>query len=324
MLDISSCLGKLTPRHQAALAWFYSHEGADCGWPGDLPDGTHLASRAKGIYKPAWAKYALSVRESLTGPYMDREPDVRPNGTWSYMYYQESSKPSNRDSQYTNQGLMECLKDAVPIGVFRQVSQKPSPQYRVLGLAAVVGWEAGYFHLEGFSSDGLAHDRLAQAEVDALVAKQEQKLEFEGAPDLDNLTDGRERTIASIVRRRGQPGFRKAVIEAYGGQCAISGCDAEPALKAAHIVPYKGPQSNQVSNGILLRCDLHTLFDLGLLAVDTTNMTVVVAPELEESTYNSLAGQAVSVPKGVPLQLTVKSLDHHSRWSGLVQDSGPA
>ena len=156
------------------------------------------------------------------------------------------------------------------------------------------------------------------------MAKQEQKLEFEGAPDLDNLTDGRERTIASIVRRRGQPGFRKAVIETYGGQCAISGGDAEPALEAAHIVPYKGPQSNQVSNGILLRCDLHTLFDLGLLAVDTTNMTVVVAPELEESTYNSLAGQAVSVPKGVPLQLTVKSLDHHSRWSGLVQDSGPA
>ena len=125
MLDISSCLGKLTPRHQAALAWFYSHQGADCGWPGDLPDGTHLASRAKGIYKPAWAKYALSVRESLTGPYMDREPDVRPNGTWSYMYYQESSKPSNRDSQYTNRGLMECLRDAVPLGYFARCHRSP-------------------------------------------------------------------------------------------------------------------------------------------------------------------------------------------------------
>ena len=73
------------------------------------------------------------------------------------------------DSEYTNLGLVQCMEDRVPVGVFRQIARRPSARYRILGLAAVVGWEAGYFHLEGFSTDGLAYGRRAQAEIDALV-----------------------------------------------------------------------------------------------------------------------------------------------------------
>ena len=85
-----------------ALRWFAMHAGQETSWPGSLSDGTLLASKAKGIYKPGWTKYALSVRESLGGPYSDRDPKLRPNGTWFYDYYQENTDPDQRDSEYTN------------------------------------------------------------------------------------------------------------------------------------------------------------------------------------------------------------------------------
>ena len=293
MLNIDEVLSKVSDRHKLALLWFVAHRDEERSWPKSLPDGTLLASKAKGIYKPSWTKYALSVRESLGGPYTDRSRELRPDGTWSYDYFQENTDPSLRNSEYTNRGLVECMNDVVPVGVFRQVARKPFARYRILGLALIVGWDAGYFHLEGFSTAGLAYGRRAQAEIEALVGRLEISLTEDGRDYDESLEDGRDRAIASVVRRRGQPAFRRALIEAYGAGCAISGCDAEAALEACHIKPYRGPQSNSLPNGLLLRADLHTLFDLGLLAVDTASMTVLVAPELAASTYSELAGKVV-------------------------------
>ena len=316
MLDIEKTLSNVTKRHQVALQWFATQAGQERPWPGSLSDGTLLASKAKGIYKPGWTKYALSVRESLGGPYSDRDPELRPDGTWSYDYYQENTDPDQRDSEYTNLGLVQCMEDGVPVGVFRQVARRPAARYQILGLAAVVGWEAGYFHLEGFSVNGLAYERRAQAEIDALVELHE-KAVSDGGDDYESLEDSRDRVIASVVRRRGQPEFRRALIEAYGGRCAISGCNAEAALEACHIRPYRGPQTNALSNGLLLRADLHTLFDLGFLAVDTATMTAIVAPELEGTTYGELIGKSVSLPEVMPSGSNLEALDSHRRWAGL-------
>ena len=316
MLDVEEALSRLAERHQVALRWFVAHADQERSWPGELSDGTLLATRAKGIYKPSWTKYALSVRQSLRGNYSDRDPELRSDGTWSYDYFQENTDPGQRDYEYANLGLVKCMEDGVPVGVFRQVARKPSSRYRILGLAAVVEWDAGYFHLEGFSADGLAYKRRVQAEIDALVERHENAVSDEGE-DPDSFEDSRDRAIASVVRRRGQPGFRRALIEAYGGRCAISGCDAEAALEACHIRPYMGPQTNTLSNGLLLRADLHTLFDLGLLAVDTASMTTIVAPELEGTTYGQLAGKSVVVPKVMTDGSKMEALDWHRRWVGL-------
>ncbi|WP_169719739.1 HNH endonuclease, partial [Novosphingobium acidiphilum] len=56
-------------------------------------------------------------------------------------------------------------------------------------------------------------------------------------------------------------------MKAYDGKCAVTSCAIEPLLEAAHIHPYLGPKTNHVTNGMLLRADIHTLFDLGLLAI---------------------------------------------------------
>ena len=136
------------------------------------------------------------------------------------------------------------------------------------------------------------------------------------APLVTACLDGRERTIASVVRRRGQPAFRRALIKAYGGKCALTGCDAEEALEAAHIVPYKGSETNHVTNGLLLRSDLHSLFDLGLIAVDTETMTLLLRPDLLQSSYKELERTQIRLPQSPQEQPSKAALDYHRLWAG--------
>jgi putative restriction endonuclease len=121
--------------------------------------------------------------------------------------------------------------------------------------------------------------------------------------DPDSVKDERERAIRAIRLRRGQPAFRAALLEAYGRRCAITGCAVEDVLEAAHITPYLGSLTNHVSNGLLLRADLHTLFDCGLLAVEPKTRTVVVAESLKASAYAKLIGKVLrqtKVPVSAP------------------------
>ncbi|EJT85993.1 putative restriction endonuclease [Pseudomonas putida S11] len=92
---------------------------------------------------------------------------------------------------------------------------------------------------------------------EALSAKIEQQFSTEGEFNPDDLSDARTRTLASIVRRRGQPQFRKQLLKAYQGRCAITACSLQQVLEAAHIHPYLGDATNVVSNGLLLRADVH-------------------------------------------------------------------
>ena len=114
--------------------------------------------------------------------------------------------------------------------------------------------------------------------------------------DPDQVTDTRTRLVASIVRRRGQNRFRRLLLEAYEERCAFSGYDAADALEAAHILAYMGNESNHISNGILLRADLHTLFDLGLVAVEPNTMAIAVSEMLKGTLYAQLEGQQLRLP----------------------------
>ncbi|UFS69481.1 HNH endonuclease [Geomonas sp. RF6] len=129
--------------------------------------------------------------------------------------------------------------------------------------------------------------------------------------------DARKKTMASIVRRQGQPQFRQALMSAYGGKCAITGCDSSDALEAAHITPYLGAHTNTVPNGILLRADIHTLFDLGKITISPHDFRVILHPELRAGHYSYLTGKMVSVPKDKTLWPARPALEKHKRESGL-------
>lgn len=129
------------------------------------------------------------------------------------------------------------------------------------------------------------------------IAEVEAKLQATDAFDPANVREGREWVLASIVRRRGQAAFRAGLLQAYAGKCAITGCSVEPLLEAAHIIPYLGMQTHHIQNGLLLRADIHTLFDLHLLTISPESYTVLLSPALLMSEYGILDKQALYLPK---------------------------
>lgn len=172
-------------------------------------------------------------------------------------------------------------------------------------------WEI-YPDASAGNQHGMAIRRLTDPVAEAIAAA-EDDAEKAGAFDPTSVTDSRKRVMADIIRRRGQPAFRKALMEAYGGACAITGCNLPAVLEAAHVHPYKGDHTNVVSNGLLLRADIHTLFDLGLVAIESESMVVRVSPELAGSEYEKLEGLRLRAPRSPAQRVSSDALDWH--WS---------
>jgi putative restriction endonuclease len=135
--------------------------------------------------------------------------------------------------------------------------------------------------------------------------------------DIKNIKDARERINRSIAVRRGQRAFRTRLLAAYGGKCAVTGCGVEDLLEAAHIEPYRGPTTNHVQNGLLLRSDIHTLFDCRLIAIDPSSMRLILSPRLVRGGYKLLAGKKVRLPKKANETPSSEALGKHRRQSGL-------
>jgi predicted restriction endonuclease len=135
--------------------------------------------------------------------------------------------------------------------------------------------------------------------------------------DPDSAKSARTQVVESIIRRRGHPGLRQLLLAAYEYRCAITNFNGMDALEVAYIVPFRGQQTQHPTNGLLLRSDLHTLFDLGKIAIDTKTMTVVLADDLAESSYKILAGRPLRYPREVDSRPSTEALDLHRRLAGL-------
>ena len=80
------------------------------------------------------------------------------------------------------------------------------------------------------------------------------------APDIDTEV-GAPAGAAAREARPDQRRFRRAVLDAYGGRCAVTGCNVAEALEAAHVADWRS--ENDVGAGLLLRVDLHRLLERG-------------------------------------------------------------
>lgn len=103
-----------------------------------------------------------------------------------------------------------------------------------------------------------------------------------------------------IRPRLGQGAFRLAVTDAYSRECAITGGRVLPALEAAHIQSYSSGGEHAVSNGLLLRRDIHSVFDAGYLTFDE-DLRVVVSERVRTeynngNEYRRLQGQKLRLP----------------------------
>lgn len=130
------------------------------------------------------------------------------------------------------------------------------------------------------------------------------RAEPSGSFDPVSQHDARDKVLREIVRRRGQQKFREKLLSLYQGRCAITGCTIEAILEAAHVTPYLGPETNKAGNGLLLRADVHTLWDLGLAAIQPKTMKIWMSSNLAGSEYEQYDGREPNLP--------LKNADHPS------------
>ena len=147
-----------------------------------------------------------------------------------------------------------------------------------------------------------------------LLTQLEKDVADDGEFNPASIEDAREISLRAMVVRSGQSKFRSSVLEAYGGACCVTGCSVEPALEAAHIFPYNGEHTNDVQNGLLLRSDIHRLFDLGMLWIDSSNMSVCLSSSLIASTYSQYLNLKIRLPLLASLRPSLKALEWHTKY----------
>jgi len=117
-------------------------------------------------------------------------------------------------------------------------------------------------------------------------------------------------------RRVGQGTFELLITEAYGRQCAVTREKALPALDAAHIRPFKDVQRHELRNGLLLRSDVHRLFDAGYITV-TPEHRIEASSRMRDDfhdgdNYLRLHGESAQVPHLPELQPDPDALRWHN------------
>lgn len=291
---------KLVPEEYVAVwEWYQDMEGeAIARLPmGDFaPPGLPVkVCSQRGIHKPTdsdlahgWPNgraYALTIHSAAGSRYNDQVIH-RPDGTWTFDYDEQVTEQGREQQWDQNSPLMNCLEDGVPVGVI--VGQKRG--YIVMGLAFVERYDpmTGRFSLHG-PVNAQNDDRrqfFSFVETD-LSEKDRRRLE-----ELKRLSlaggDEKLREFTRQVRRERQRQFSRAVFAAYGGKCAISEVGVPDALQAAHIDDYRSRKSQIVQNGILLRADLHLLYDANLLGIKPGSHEIVLADSAYVEPYRSL------------------------------------
>ncbi len=134
----------------------------------------------------------------------------------------------------------------------------------------------------------------------------------------NELREDRARFGSPIITlpRLGQGSFRVLVTDAYERRCAVTNEKTLPALDAAHIKPYSESGEHIVSNGILLRRDLHALFDQGYVTINP-EMRFEVSRKIKEEfengkDYYRLHGGVIHIPSDPTLQPSRDYLEWHN------------
>lgn len=300
-ISLADAEAKVPPAFVDAYRWFQAHEDRTLE---SLPSGLRrpqgiavpIVHPQRGINKPAavvgYKDYALSIKSSGKDLYADKVFD-QGDGTWILWYSEQKRNESsvNTSKGIYNRALMNCLVDGVPVGVFIRLPGKTA-RYLCKGLAFIESYDEarGMFCLHGPVRTDQPADFWSLVDAEELKAVND-SFEVE-------ISESDERRIDLVRRaiRYRQDKFRDQLLLAYEGACAVSGYSVEPALQAAHISSYRGPKSQTTSNGLLLRADIHLLYDAHLASVDPETMKFVIAPKIGDSAYREYDRTELRLP----------------------------
>ena len=307
---------KLVPREFIpAYEWFLSNEGQVIP---RLPRGADapklsvpitLASQ-RGMHSPDYGnlpskgdgkkKYILSVHSTGSSrdgsspesdSYKDEVLNRHLDGTWTIDYSCQTAMAGKRATDNSNECMMNNLIDGVPVAL---MLKEPDGGYRIHGLAYVEAFNSltRMFTLHGpVSAEAKGVNFYTFDACDDITEEERQAL-----LDADAFDDDAFARV-EVVKRRHQDRFRKKVVYAYDGACAVTGTVTPSVLQAAHIDPYARSRSHAVSNGILLRADVHLLYDAHLITIRPDSRRVVVSEAVRDPMYRELDGTTARLPK---------------------------
>lgn len=234
-------------------------------------------------------RYAISVHSSDLERYPDKAPVELGDGTWVFGYSGQDNDPTPTRQNY-NGWLLNCLEDGIPIGVMTKLR---GGGHGVWGLAFVERYNtlSKMFTLRGpVNAVTEASGSFGIADPKALT--REDRAELTGGTEM-------ERRFVRRLQRERQDLFRARLLDAYGFRCAISDANVPEGLQPAHIEPYRGVCSQSTSNRLLLRADIHLLYDADLLSVAPESHVVRISERLRDSPYRRYDGKRIRMPHRV-------------------------
>lgn len=140
--------------------------------------------------------------------------------------------------------------------------------------------------------------------------KKKTKVEITSKADnfTPNSLDERSFAKAKVAIRGGQSSFRANLITKWQC-CNITGCSTINALDAAHITPYRGEKDNDIRNGLLLRADIHRLFDAYLIGINPNSLTIHISPKIDDPIYTQYEGKKISL--GEDEDISLAAIQYH-------------
>jgi len=283
-----------------------------------IPSIDRFHNLITGIYKPVWSEYALSIVMKLSSPYEHKDEVVfMEDGRWLMTYSPRVGGLHVSD----NRALIKCMDERIPLGVFKQLTDKTDRQhgstYRVLGLGLITSYDAtaDVFIIESC-------DRAALEQVTSVIADEKARYEVQLYAQLTNefrpFVEEESITYTVSAPRRDEA-FRHIVLGAYDFTCAA--CEMKFRLgnlieaTAAHIVPKRKSGTDDPRNGLALCRTHHWAFDVGLFSL-SDNYEVILSPVLNQAdarnfTLLNLESKSILLPKNEVVQPHPKALAWH-------------
>ncbi|WP_345257290.1 HNH endonuclease [Flaviaesturariibacter amylovorans] len=196
------------------------------------------------------------------------------NGTATYAELQSLIQNYRQDRQSTNP-VIGCIVLTDPI-FFHEKDWLPAPP----------DWGKSIVQGKGYDSSSL-DGRFLWERLEELIYRYTLNRADERRKDILIAEEDRALYGNPLLRkvRLGQGAFRVLVTDAYQRRCGITGEKTLPVLEAAHIKPYSESGPHALTNGLLLRSDMHKLFDSGYLTI-TTNLKIEISGRIREEFQN--------------------------------------
>lgn len=176
----------------------------------------------------------------------------------------------------------------------------------------VSDWSREIVRGKGYTTDEEAGYRM-WSEVEIRL----RMIPLDGQAEITSSERARFGLPQTVFPRLGQGAFRVIVADSYKRRCAVTGSHVLHVLDAAHIRPFGRGGDHDPSNGLLLRQDVHTLFDRGYLTVTTEHRVEVssrIKTEFDNGKeYYSLRGNKIGVPDEPTLRPSAEQITWHNQ-----------